>query len=92
MAYYTLTDSGLRYAGIGHSTWNADVNNYNWTRLNNTLLKFSALLDIDTSGLTDGDIMVYNSSTQNWERKPLPPGYSPVTTTTTTTSTTTTTT
>jgi len=88
--YYTLTNTGLRYSDIGYSAWNVNVNNYNWSALNNTLLKYSALLDVDPTGLVQGDVLIYNSSSEKWERKALNPGYHVISTTTTTTSTTTT--
>ena len=90
--YYTLTNSGLRYADVSYSAWNVNVDTFNWTRLNNTLLKYSALLDVDITGLTNNDILKYNSSSQKWERKALVPGWHEISTTTTTTTTSTTTT
>ena len=91
MAYTQLSPSALRYSAPGDTDWNTQWS-YNWARLNDTLLKFSALLDVDISGLADGDVLVYNSSTTKWECEAAPGGYRELTTTTTTTSTTTTTT
>jgi hypothetical protein len=78
----TLSPSGLKTTDYGESAWLAHHND-NWTRLNNTLLKLSALLDVDMSGLADGNILAYNAGANKW--KPVIP------TTTTSTSTTTTT-
>ena len=64
--------------------------NTNYQRLNDVLLYFSALSDVDDTGLVDGQILRYNSSSQKWE--PKTPTLSPHTTTTTTTTSTTTTT
>jgi hypothetical protein len=86
--YYTLTESGLRYADYGYTLWNTNVNNYNLTLLNNTLLKLRNLLDVDDSGLTTGDALTYVASSQKWERRPLPTGWHLITSTTTTTTTT----
>lgn len=88
MAYSTLPKSGLRIpTTYGQTDWLGTFN-YDWTRLNNTLLKFSALLDVDTAGLSDGDVLRYNSSSQEFEV--FTPPYPARSTTTTTTSTTTT--
>jgi hypothetical protein len=93
MAYTTLPKSGLRIpTTYGQTDWLGTFN-YNFTRLNNTLLKYSALLDVDTAGLSNGDVLRYNSSTQKFEVFTPPyPAQSSTTTTTTTTVTFTTTT
>ena len=92
MTTQTLSPSQLKYNDDESDTnWNANWT-YNFARLNNTLLKLSALGDVDVSGLQDGDILVYNSTSQNWERHTSPPGHEVTTTTTTTTTTSTTTT
>ena len=65
--YHTLTESGLRYSDPGYADWNTNVLIYNLTRLNNTLLKLSSLLDVDVTGLANGDILVYNSTSEKWE-------------------------
>ena len=92
MAYTTLPKSGLRIpTDYGQTDW-LGTYNYDWTRLNNTLLKLSALLDVDTAGLNDGDVLRYNLSNTEWEVWTPPYPAQSTTTTTTTTSTTTTTT
>jgi len=92
MGTQTLPESGLTYNEYGDSGWNASSFTFDWTRLNNTLLKLSALLDVDAAGLGDGDVLEYNSATTKWETRMSPGGGHAVTTTTTTTSTTSTTT
>jgi hypothetical protein len=94
MAYSTLPKSGLRIpTDYGQTDWLGTFN-YDFTRLNNTLLKYSALLDVDVSGLSGGDVLRYNSSTQKFEvfTPPYPADSTTTTTTTTTTVTSTTTT
>ena len=83
MAYTSLNPSYLRYSDPGDTDWNAQQS-YNWERLNDTLLKLSAILDVDVSGLADGDVLVYNTSTTKWECETSPGGYRQLTTTTTT--------
>ena len=62
----TLSPSGLKTTTAGESDWDG-THDDNFTLLNNTLLKLSALLDVDISGLNDGDILAYNNSTKKWE-------------------------
>jgi len=85
----TLPLTGLRTCEIGDDSWAAD-DRYNWQRLNDTLLKLSALLDVDVSGIGDDEVLSWNSATSKWEPRAIP--YAANSTTTTTTSTTTTTT
>ncbi len=86
MAYTTLSPSGLRVpTDYGQTDW-LSTYNYNWTRLNSTLLKLSALFDVDVSGLANGDVLRYNGTSTDWE--PFTPPYPPQSTTTTTTTTT----
>jgi hypothetical protein len=90
MAYYSLSPSLLRWYIVGGQTnWASEIHNYNMTRLNNSLLKLNVLDDVNTSGLGNGDILRYNSSSQEWEPYTLPSGYHLISTTTTTTTTTT---
>lgn len=78
MAYTTLPNSGLRLnnPANGNTNWSVEVFDYNMTRLNNTLLKLNALLDVDVSGLAVGDVLVWNVGTSKWipmtpEKAPL---------------------
>lgn len=84
----TLSPSGLQE--VDDSDNHKGLMNSNFTVLNNTLLKLAGILDTDTSGLADGQILWYNSSSQKWE--PKTPSLAAHTTTTTTVSSTTTTT
>ena len=90
--YINLSPSDLRYAEAGYDNWNTNVANYNISRLNNTLLKLSALLDVNVSGLSDGDILSYNTATSKWIPDRGPDDGRWLSTTTTTSSSTTTTT
>ena len=85
MTYSTLSPSGLRYSS-DHATWNVDVLIYNLTRLNDTLLKLSALADVDVSGLSDGNVLSYSTSTSKWTPDVGPESGRWLSTTTTTTS------
>jgi len=91
-AYIILNPSSLRYSEPGYALWNTNVATYNINRLNNTLLKLSALLDVDASGLADGNVLSYNASSSKWEPDKGPDDGRWLSTTTTTTSSTTTTT
>jgi len=62
----TLSPSGLKTTIAGEADWDG-THDDNFTLLNNTLLKLSALFDVDVTGLNDGDILVYNNSTHKWE-------------------------
>jgi hypothetical protein len=84
-----LSPSGFNAPDIGDTNWSAQ-DTINWTLLNSTLLKLSALFDVDVTGISDGDILKYNSVSGKWE--PKTPTLSPHTTTSTTTTSTTTTT
>lgn len=85
----TLTPSGLKIPdNYGNADWEV-YDAFNWARLNDVLLKLSALLDVDISGRADGDVLAWDAAAGKW--KPKPPPASTTTTTTTTTSTTTTT-
>ena len=86
MAYTTLSPSGLRWTPAGDITWNANDFTYNITRLNNTLLKLSALGDVNVSGILDGDVLSYNTSTAKWEPDTGPTTGRWLSTTTTSTS------
>lgn len=91
MAYTALTDSNLRIPiGYGEDDLLA-IDTYNWQRLANTLLKLSALLDVDDTGKADGSILRWDSSGSEWVDV-VPPVAAFTTTTSTTTSTSTTTT
>lgn len=61
-----LSPSGLKTTDPGESDWDGHHDD-NFTLLNSTLLKLSALFDVDTTGLNDGDILVYNGTTEKWE-------------------------
>ena len=68
MGYTTLPNSLLRLLNpVNNSTDWATHFDYNMTRLNNTLLYVNALLDVDITGLADGDVLRYNSGTSKWE-------------------------
>lgn len=66
--------------------------NNNFSHLNNNLLEFAGLLDVDVSGVNDGQIVWWNSGAGEWQAKtPSLPAHTTTTTVTTTTTTTTTT-
>ena len=90
MPYSTLSASGLRYSDPGDSDWNVNVFIYNVTRLNNTLLKLTNLLNVDVSGIVNGELLAYNTSTSKWEPDSCPSTGRWLSTTTTTSSSTTT--
>ena len=79
----TLSPSSLKYCDPGEVGWRAHWED-NWERLNGTLLKLSALLDVDPTGLVDGDVLVYKTTTSKWECETSPGGFRQLTTTTTT--------
>ena len=93
MSYTTLPDTGLRITiGYGEDDLLA-IDVFDWQRMANTLLKLSALLDVDVAGIANGNILKYNSATTNWEdATPDWMGFSTTTTTSTTSTTSTTTT
>ena len=71
----TLSPSGLKTTTAGEADWDG-THDDNFTLLNNTLLKLSALFDVDISGLSDGDVLVYNNSTHKWEPEAPTLGFS----------------
>lgn len=71
----TLSPSGLKTTTAGETDWDG-THDDNFTLLNSTLLKLSALFDVDIAGLNDGDVLVYNGSTRKWE--PEPPTQGPI--------------
>jgi len=78
-----LTETGLlkiEYEGIN---W-TELAYTNLQLLNDTLLKVSGMLDVDTTGLADGDILKYSAADGKW--KPVRWGAHFSTTTTTTSS------
>ena len=84
----TLSPSGLKTNDAGEDFLTDE--NANITLLNNTLLKLSALADVDVTGISDDDVLQYNSGTTKWE--PVAPSgiyTEPMTTTTTSTTSTT---
>ena len=90
MAYSTLPNSGLRMWPYGESGWLTHMN-YNVQRLNDTLLYLSALLDVDVTGIANGNILKYVSGSGKWEdQTPDWPALSTTTTSSTSTSSTTT--
>lgn len=92
MSTINLTPSSLRATTIGDPSWDEN-DTWNWQRMYNTLLNLSEILDVDVTGISDGDVLSYNSSSQKYEALTPPyAAYNTTTTTTTTTSTTTTTT
>lgn len=78
MAYTTLPKSLLRLSSPtnGNATWATECHDYNMTRLNNVLLKFNALLNVDISALADGDVFRYELATTSW--KPWHPEKAPL--------------
>ena len=82
MTVQTLPNTGLKYNEVGDPDWLSESDVFNITRLNNTLLYFSALLDVDVSGVNDQDGVRYNSSSSKWEPYALPGGFRYLTTTT----------
>jgi hypothetical protein len=79
----TLSPSGLVIpTTYGESGWAATYNT-SFTTLNNSKLKLSGLLDIDVTGMTNGQVLRYEASSQKW--KPYTPPVSAIKTYTTTT-------
>lgn len=83
--YINLSPSNLRYSEASYASWNTNVATYNINRLNNTLLKLSALLDVDTAGLADGNVLSYNTTESKWKPDKGPVDGRWLSTTTTTT-------
>ena len=50
-----------------HHAYNANVD-----RLNNLLLKIDGLLDVDTSNLQDGAVLVWDSGVSKWRTQLFP--------------------
>lgn len=97
MGRITLSPSGLRIRSVGDggSEVQSDMN-FNWSRLNSTLLKFAGLLNVSVTGLNDSQIVQYDANAGEFKPKepsiqPIPIGASTSTTVTTTSTTTTTT-
>lgn len=65
MAYTTLPNSGLRTWPYGESGWLTHFN-YNWDRLNYTLLRVAGMLDVNLAGLADGDIFQWDAGSSKW--------------------------
>jgi len=62
----TLSPSNLKTVNAyGDATW-PTVYNDNMTLLNSTLLKLSALQDINTSGISNAKFIVYSAATGKW--------------------------
>ena len=60
-----LVPSGLDTITTGDTTW-VNKFNSNLVLLNNTLLKLSALLDVNVAGLANGDVLRYDNGTSEW--------------------------
>jgi len=87
--YHQLSPSGLYWCDKGYNNW-VNYDEVNVNLLNSTLLKLSGILDVDDSGISDGQVLRYNNGTSMFEPFSIPGGYRLLTTTTSTTSTTTT--
>ena len=61
-----LSPSGLETIVYQQSGWHSIVTS-NMQRLNDTLLKLSALGDVDVTGLADGDVLAWNNTSSRWE-------------------------
>ncbi len=81
MAYTTLPLTGLRVVDTGDPQWLTHYN-YNVDRINDELLYLSRLLDVDATGLLEGQTLTYNAATGKWV--PFTPPTPPLPTTTTT--------
>jgi len=62
-----LSPSGLETFNYGTPGWN-HVYNRNMDLLENELLKLAALQDVDVTGLTDEDVLIWSSSSSKWIR------------------------
>jgi len=60
-----LSPSLLRAVSTGQTYWH-DHMHINFTRLNDLLLNLSALGDVDTAGIKDGDLLTYNEVSGKW--------------------------
>lgn len=60
-----LTDTDLETADYKQPGWVA-VYNKDIDLLNARLLKIQSLLDVDTTGLQDGAVLVWNSAQSRW--------------------------
>jgi hypothetical protein len=81
MSDHTLPESGLIYNDPGDANWNASHTS-NLGRLNTTLLKTIALLDVSTTILSDGNTLAYKTSSSKWETIPMSGDFDFITTTT----------
>ena len=67
MGYTALPNSGLRLLNpVNTSSDWATHFDYNMTRLNSTLLKLRALLDVNPTGLANGDVLKWDAGTSKW--------------------------
>lgn len=80
-----LSESQLQKLRFSCQGW-ITILDYNMTRLNNTLLKVSGMLDVDLTSLSNNDVLRYNAASGKFENV----SYGFLTTTTTSTSTSTT--
>lgn len=87
MAGGTFSSSGLRWNDPGETDWLADEN-YNITRINDTLLKLQNMLDCTGGTELHQHALCYNGTT--FDLRYVPWGHEYYTTSTTTTTTTTT--
>jgi len=71
----TLSPSGLVEINTGATNWVTTFNT-NLVLLNNTLLKISALGDVNVAGLANGDTLRYDSASGTW--KPWHPDINPI--------------
>lgn len=55
----------LTLIGENNETWWTTCNT-NFTNLNNTHLKLSSLFDINSAGLGNGQILMYDAATSKW--------------------------
>lgn len=62
-----LSPSGLETFSYGAPGWN-HIYNRCMDLLENELLKLNALQDVNVSGLTDEDVLIYNSAEGKWIR------------------------
>lgn len=62
-----LSPSGLETFNYGAPGWN-HIYNRNMDLLENELLKLNALQDVDVTGLTDEDVLIWVASESKWVR------------------------
>lgn len=83
----TLTTTGLKIVNTyGDGTW-ASIYNYNWQRMNDTLLKMASLVDVVSTGIAAGDVIVWSASLGKFVKYTPSVAATLLTTTTTTTTT-----